>query len=214
MQLSSENFTIASEGTVEIPGNCNVTLFLSNEAPVTLLGAHGVGNVQPSTMSRVRFRNETGEPGSIHMSSPKEFGYSVSIGSLNRKETVDREPPPQPAVGMNFLQQLRRQFRQEMGVMREAFAEPQVAALGGGYEIEDDMLDEFEEEQAARLAKERKEKAAKEKAEKQKAASDPQQNRSSATESPADGGKNPQQASDGPGGTKNERSTPSGGSEA
>lgn len=71
-----------------------------------------------------------------------KYMFEVTTRITQPTETVDNEPPPQPAPPANWLQAIKQRVQQSMAVQREGFAEHQTI-----YEVVDD-LDTFEEERA------------------------------------------------------------------
>lgn len=112
--------------------------------------------VKPQTMQRLRFRTNS----DWLEIDPKggEVSYSVSVGTAQKVETQDHDPPPPPKNVRNILHQLRDRYRREMGVIREAFddegfmASRYVLDEDEGYEFEEEIMDRRRQEAADKAA--------------------------------------------------------------
>lgn len=140
----------------------NVAVKWSSEGPVRMLvDGELVATLPPGNNSDV-FRVE-GEQ--MELKGDAVFSAWVRIGEINVFEPIDDREIPALGPPSNILQQMHREFRRSMGVIREAFE----ADTGWpGYEMDDEEPVLFEEELAVK-AKEEREAAAKAEREKAKA---------------------------------------------
>jgi len=102
--------------------------------------------VRSFAMGNHKFRVRGG-PGTLTFDrSEKGAVVKVTIKSVPSTvgESVNNDPPPQPARPDNYLAQVREKVRQSMGVQREAFGERK-----GAYETDSQL---FEEEERAVIA--------------------------------------------------------------
>ena len=68
------------------------------------------------------------------------YGFNITTKVTTPKEAQDHEAPPEPAPADNYLAMMREKVRQQMGIIRENFAErPSIYEMGN--------IDVFEEDQ-------------------------------------------------------------------
>lgn len=81
----------------------------------------------------------------IHITANAVFGVCYLSKRRQESEPMDDAPPPRPEPPTNMLARIRHKVRQEMGTLREAFAERDIDYPG--HELPDDFPDIFEEEE-------------------------------------------------------------------
>lgn len=120
----------------------NLALEISGEAPIRLL----VDGEVVMTIPAGRYRDVLRLEGDImSLKSAKPFTYHAVLGSISPFEPTDEREIPQPRAPSNILQQMHREFRRSLGVMRESFESD---GPWPGYELDDDEPMLFEEEEA------------------------------------------------------------------
>lgn len=140
------------ELVIDLPRDASLRLDLQTTAPLNLIGIDSEGEfplgvVKPRRGPQ-RVRQRFHGLSAVKVLEPKKgpflAAYSVSQGKT--MEPHDPHAPlPEPPQPKNLLQRMRQEFRQSLGVTREAFLDDTGLP---GYELDDEDPGLFEEEMA------------------------------------------------------------------
>lgn len=72
---------------------------------------------------------------SLNPTDKSEYGVSITSRKTQKGEKFDDKPIPEPAPADNYLQMLKQQVRQQMGITRENFANQLTIYETGDYTV-------------------------------------------------------------------------------
>lgn len=138
----------ATKGAViEVPTNARINLAVHGEGEIVIEGRREAGdNVTLATRVGAIYLSGTLHGLCAVEIKGKKFAYEYAVAEKQKTEPMDLLPPPVMREPKNYIQQMRQQFRQSMGITRESFLENDTALFS--YELGDDDEIEFEEELA------------------------------------------------------------------